>query len=314
MRQESEKMFQAVFENSPVGLVIVDKDTSLLEVNNYMFNIFKLKPMDIKGQRFGNVFNCSTISGGDKVCGETEKCKQCALRNYIMPALVDSLATSDRVVDHGFNIDGLNKKKWFKISVSPILSNFGNFAIVSFVDITTQKEYEELLSYQLSLDMATGITNKHALLKTLKSLILGKENLSLALIDFDNFKYINDSYGHIVGDKVLNLFCLAASANIRKKDILGRFGGEEFMLILPGASFELLIKVIKRISKVFQEDCSRELKIKPTFSAGVVEFSPKEMLELDTDEIVERADSNLYLSKSRGKNRITFNGESIIIE
>jgi diguanylate cyclase (GGDEF)-like protein len=311
MSEESTKMFQAVFENSPVGLVLVNKDTSLRDVNHYMFNVFKLPPKAIEGQKFGNVFNCSAISCKDETCGESEACKQCALRGGVTAVLNDGITIPDTVMDHNFIISASEQKKWFKISASRIVSEGDTFAIVSFVDITTQKEYEELLNNQLSLDMATGTTNKYALLNTLKSLSAGKEDLTVALIDFDNFKSINDSYGHIVGDKVINLFCAAASSNTRKQDIVGRFGGEEFMLIFSGASSGLLIKALQRISKLFRDACNKELKISPTFSVGIAEFSSEQMLEMDVDGIIAEVDSNLYLSKSRGKNKITVGGVSI---
>jgi len=107
------------------------------------------------------------------------------------------------------------------------------------------------------------------------------------------------------------LFCTTAEANCRKHDIVGRFGGEEFMLVFPGASSGLLIKVIKRIYNSFREACSKELDISPTFSAGIAEFLAHEMSELNVDSMISEADTNLYLSKDRGKNMITAGGISI---
>jgi len=162
--------------------------------------------------------------------------------------------------------------------------------------------------------MATGTTNKYALMNTLKSLADAKKDLAVALVDFDNFKSINDTYGHVVGDKVINHFCAAAFANTRKQDVVGRFGGEEFMLIFLGASSGLLIKALERISKSFREACEKELKISPTFSAGLAELSSEHMPEIDAESIVEEADSNLYLSKRRGKNMITSRGLTVSFE
>jgi diguanylate cyclase (GGDEF)-like protein len=245
------------------------------------------------------------------MCGESEACRGCGLRAGVTAVLNEGAVIPDTVMDHMFVINGLGQKKWFKISASPIVAEGDTFAIVSFVDLTTQKEYEELLSSQLSLDMATGTMNKHALLNALKSLTVGKEDLAVALIDFDDFKSINDSYGHVVGDRVIDLFCVAARANTRKQDIVGRYGGEEFMLVFLGASSGLLIKALHRISASFREACERELKVSPTFSAGVAEFSSERMAEMDVDAIIKEADSNLYLSKHRGKNQITMSGVSI---
>lgn len=311
MSDYSTKLFKAVFENSPVGLVLINKDTTLRDVNNYMFNSFDLTAQSIMGKRFGNVFNCAVVSSNGEICGESETCKACGLRTGVSMVLNEGITISDIVMDHNFIIGKTNQKKWFKISASRIEDDGDTFAVVSFVDISTQKEYEELLKNQLSLDLATGTTNKYTLLNTLKTLTSGKEDLAVAMIDFDNFKSVNDNYGHIIGDRVLNLFCSAAIANTRKQDIVGRFGGEEFILIYPCASAGLLIKALKRINKSFRESCNRELNFTPTFSSGIVEYSAKQIKEMNVDDIISEADNNLYLSKSRGKNLMTSNGVSL---
>lgn len=310
MSEYSSKLFEAVFEYSPVGLVLVNKDTTLRDVNNYMFKSFGFTPHSIQGEKFGNVFHCAAVENGG-ICGGLDACKDCTLRSGVTLVLNEGVTIPDTVMDHNFIIGNTNQKKWFKVSASRIQENGDIFAVVSFVDISTQKQYEELLQHQLSIDLATGTTNKYTLLNTLKSFSLGKENISIAMIDFDNFKSVNDTYGHIVGDRVLNIFSSVAIANTRKNDIVGRFGGEEFMLIFPGASAGFMIQALKRINKSLIETCNRELNFSPTFSAGIAEFSAKQMQEMNVDDIISEADHNLYLSKSRGKNLMTCNGVSI---
>jgi len=311
MKYLTNKLFRTVFENSPVGLVIVNQDTTIRDVNNYMFKAFRLTPRAAEGQKFGNIFNCAAISGSNEICGGTEVCKQCGLRSGVTMVMKEGITIPETVMDHNFIIGGNNQKKWFTISAARIEEEDDIFAIVSFADISTLKEYEELLHRQLSMDMATGSTNKYALLNTLKNLTESKEDLSIAMIDFDNFKAVNDRYGHVTGDRVLNLFCAAAAANSRKQDIVGRFGGEEFMLVFPGASSGLLIKAVRRIYNSFREACAKELDIAPTFSVGIAEFLADQMNAMDVDMIISEADANLYLSKQRGKNMITASNVSI---
>jgi len=311
MSDQSQKMFQAVFENSPVGLVLVNSDTTIRDANNYIFNMFKLAPEITEGRRFGNLFNCTAVSEGG-TCGCCGECGECRVRNTLTKVLNDGTSVPDTVMDHKFVIEGQEQKKWFKISASRIENEGDFFAIVSFADITMQKEYEELLNYRLSLDLATGTSNKYALMNTLKSLTEAGKEFTVAMIDFDNFKSVNDSYGHVAGDKVISLFCSAAMENTRKNDILGRFGGEEFMIIFMGGATGMLIKALQRISKSFQEACWRELRIRPTFSAGMSEVCKGDLP--DVDSIIEEADSNLYLSKWRGKNMITSRGLTIAID
>lgn len=311
MSDQSVKMFQAVFENSPVGLVLVNKDTTLRSINNYMFNVFKLSPSSVSGQKFGNIFNCAAVSGTGSFCGDLDECRECGLRNGVTMVLNEGITIPETVMDHSFIIDGTEQRKWFKISASRVDEEQDSFGIVSFVDISTQKEYEELLNNQLSLDLATGATNKHALLSALKQLKISQDDLAIAMIDFDDFKSINDQYGHIAGDRVLEIFCDAADANTRKQDIVGRFGGEEFMLVFPRSSAGLLIKAVKRIYSSFRETCYNELRIQATFSTGIAEYSYDGSREMDVDELIRSADENLYLSKKRGKKMITIGGVSM---
>lgn len=311
MSDKTAKMFQSVFENSPVGLVLVNKDITLRDVNQYMFKSFNLDNENVKGKRFGNLFNCAAVSGTGEVCGQTELCKNCSLRGGLTAVISNGLSIPDTVMNHHFVIKGTEQRKWFIISASRIVADDDVFAVVSFSDITIQKEYEALLNNQLSLDMATGILNKHSLLNALKSLAIGKESLAIALIDFDDFKHINDTYGHIVGDKILKMFCTCASTYTRKQDIFGRFGGEEFLLIFPGSTAGLMIQALQRISELLKEKCESELGIKPTFSVGLAEYTNDHLSCMDVSALIAEIDADLYQAKKRGKNMIVINDLSI---
>jgi diguanylate cyclase (GGDEF)-like protein len=276
-----------------------------------MFKALNLSPKILQGQKFGNVFNCFVATSYNGNCGTMNSCKECVLMVNILEVLHHGIILSDTLVDHNFTINGMKMKKRFKLSASRIESEDDLFAIVALVDITTQMEYEDLLNDQLSLDLATGTRNKHALMDTLEILTASKQDFTIAMIDFDNFKSVNDSHGHIVGDRVLSIFSSVALHNIRRHDIVGRFGGEEFMLVFPGASSELLIRALQRISKSFRDGCEKELHISPTFSVGIARFSAQDKIETNVDAIISEADTNLYLSKSRGKNMITTSEKSI---
>ncbi|UOO36927.1 GGDEF domain-containing protein [Oscillospiraceae bacterium CM] len=305
---EPTTIFQAVFQNSPVGLVIVNPDTTVRDANRYMLKSFHLTPEALSGERFGNVFNCSDILEEQEVCGNGDACKTCPLRSALETVLQTGTVITDAEVDHNFHIDGVTHQKWFVVSATRVVSDGDVFAIVAFADITAQKEYEQLLNSQLSLDLATGITNKYALLNALKNLSVSKENITLAMIDFDDFKLINDTLGHLAGDKVLCIFSECAASLTRKQDILGRFGGEEFMLVMPGQSSELMLETLLNISKTLQDRCEKELHIRPTFSAGVTEVLLDADGELDVWAVISQADTNLYEAKKRGKKKVVFDG------
>jgi len=89
----------------------VNKDTTLRDVNNYMLSAFRVAPKAIAGQRFGNVFNCTAVSGNNEACGESKKCEQCSLRGGVMAVLNEGVTIPDAVMDHDFIISGSAQKK-----------------------------------------------------------------------------------------------------------------------------------------------------------------------------------------------------------
>lgn len=134
--------FSSIFNNSSVGIVIVDENTNLIDVNKYMFEYFKLNPKEYKGKRFGNVFGCAYVSDGEKICGTAEECNICELRNGVLYVLRDNVSVKDVVVSHSFMIENKNIEKWFKISASPVLENNKKYVIISFIDISDMKFLE----------------------------------------------------------------------------------------------------------------------------------------------------------------------------
>lgn len=313
---EQEPLFYSVFQNSQIGLVIVNKDNTLKHVNNYMYKIFNLESTDVTGEMFGNVFSCTSVSNDQTaVCGARNNCSYCDLRKMLQYVFNNNAVIEDLVLNLKFNIQGMDENRWFKSSVSSICINNEVFAVISFVDITKQKQYEELLNYQLSLDLATGTLNKYSLVTFLKKFANGSyhyKNIIIGMIDFDNFKKINDTMGHLVGDNVLNIFCSVAKKQIRNQDLIGRFGGEEFMLIFSDLSLEEAVNTIKNIHSLFYEECKKEMEISVTFSVGLMEIHHEQRIQ--ELEIIQEADYYLYNAKRNGKNRIVTPHEEILFE
>ena len=128
--------------------------------------------------------------------------------------------------------------------------------------------------------------------------------LALLLLDIDNFKMYNDTYGHLDGDKVLIRLGETIRNCLRTMDTAYRYGGEEFTVLLPETSVEEAITVAQRIqSRLAAEEfvTSGGIKNTITLSVGITEYSPKE----DLTSFISRADKAMYLSKDRGKNTIS---------
>ncbi|WP_038965741.1 GGDEF domain-containing protein, partial [Bradyrhizobium diazoefficiens] len=128
---------------------------------------------------------------------------------------------------------------------------------------------------------------------------------AIALIDLDWFKRINDAHGHPIGDEVLRTFAITIFANIRPTDCFGRYGGEEFLLLLPDTDGEAASRMLERLRSIVADlDWSAfSPGMRVTISAGVVTLR-----DVDTaDTFLARADSALYSAKAQGRNRIATN-------
>jgi len=164
------------------------------------------------------------------------------------------------------------------------------------------KRIEELAE----LDELTGSFNRRCIMRLLDVEIARAHRAntpcSIALIDLDWFKRINDAYGHPTGDEVLRTFAITVFANIRDIDSFGRYGGEEFLLLLPDTPNGRAARILDRLRAIISDlDWSAfSPGMKVTISAGVATLVSHET----PDTFLARADSALYAAKARGRNRI----------
>jgi diguanylate cyclase (GGDEF)-like protein len=125
--------------------------------------------------------------------------------------------------------------------------------------------------------------------------------LCLAVIDLDHFKSINDDVGHLAGDEVLRAFARIAQENVRHGDVFGRYGGEEFVLILPETALLLALNTVERIREQVERDCWQgKLERTVTVSIGLTQYIPGESV-LD---LFARTDTAMYLAKRGGRNQV----------
>ncbi|WP_024517422.1 GGDEF domain-containing protein [Bradyrhizobium sp. Tv2a-2] len=169
------------------------------------------------------------------------------------------------------------------------------------------KEAYRRIEELAELDELTGSLNRRSIMGALEEEIARAQRLnnpcSIALIDLDWFKRINDAYGHPIGDEVLRTFAITVFANIRSIDKFGRYGGEEFLLLLPDTSGQHATQMLDRLRLIISElDWSAfSSGMRVTISAGVTTLRRDE----NTDTLLARADRALYASKAGGRNRIT---------
>jgi len=174
------------------------------------------------------------------------------------------------------------------------------------VEANTFRKHLDEQRQRAMLDSLTGLANRAGLQKRMEEEFdrwqrYGGE-LLLAVLDVDHFKTINDRFGHLAGDKVLRLIAQQLSARLRKTDFIGRFGGEEFVLLMPGTTIEQGAQVLDEL-RCGIEQCPFHFKaerVTITISLGFTQFSAGDTL----DRVFDRADQAMYQAKEAGRNRI----------
>ncbi|SFM86083.1 GGDEF domain-containing protein [Thermodesulforhabdus norvegica] len=164
-----------------------------------------------------------------------------------------------------------------------------------------QQAYQKIEELALH-DELTGIYNRRAILGYLKEEIERASRydipLSVSLADIDHFKSINDTYGHLVGDKILRELAAHIKGCIRSTDRVGRYGGEEFLIILPHTPISRALSCMERCRSDIEGSLFEGLRI--TVSFGIAALRPED----DLDSLLSRADKALYEAKNRGRNRV----------
>jgi diguanylate cyclase len=158
-------------------------------------------------------------------------------------------------------------------------------------------------------DALTGALNRkgmeEAVHREISKMRRAKSPLSVVMVDIDNFKKLNDTLGHAVGDAALRHLAVVARECLRPMDTVARYGGEEFLMLLPDTPLERGIEAIQRLQKVLAQrpftNFGQQVDI--TFSAGVAQCLPTETVEAAT----KRADEAMYQAKHGGKNRVVGN-------
>ena len=171
------------------------------------------------------------------------------------------------------------------------------------IEIFERRKVEAELEYQASIDPLTSILNRRKFNETLSYELNREERygngLSLIICDLDRFKAVNDKFGHDGGDQALIAFTRLISTAIRKSDVFARWGGEEFMVLLPETGLEEAMQIASKLRLVTEATVIPQIG-RITTSIGVSEYQ----LGDDAESLIKRADMALYKAKDNGRNRV----------
>ncbi|MFZ2632328.1 MAG: GGDEF domain-containing protein [Desulfosalsimonadaceae bacterium] len=162
------------------------------------------------------------------------------------------------------------------------------------------------MSVQTNFDTLTKTFNRRGIFSMMKTLghvaQRNGSNVGIMMIDLDHFKKINDTFGHLYGDKVLRLVSATIRSNIRASDVLGRFGGEEFLIFLSSVNPDFLYEVGEKIRVAVMN--IKEVEMPVTISIGMSHGRISSDIDKEIETLIRRADENLYRAKRDGRNRV----------
>jgi len=198
-----------------------------------------------------------------------------------------------------------------KIIVKKIILSNAEYFVASVKDITKEVKLQKELKNLAMRDSLTGIYNRHKVNEIIDEEIIRQSrynnSFALLMLDIDHFKSVNDNYGHGVGDIILQELSNLVVKNIRKSDKFARWGGEEFLIILPQTTAEGAFKYAQKLVDVIATYEFSEVS-KLTISVGVSIYREGE----SKTEFLKRTDEALYIAKEKGRNRVIFKSDESI--
>lgn len=262
---------------SPLGIFIVDSSGDIIDLNEKALSWFYGDKEEVCGKSLFRNVDCSL--------------KQC--RNF-KTIFFNDMGTHFPAEIHVKRL-GREPRESFAVYVD---------------DLTETVQEQDKLMKLANEDALTGLLNRRSFLVELKKEIDRSSRTgltcSLALIDLDHFKNINDTFGHDFGDEVLKVFASILRENCRSLDILCRYGGEEFVVLLPHTEPDSSLNFLERVRDQFAGH-SYSRNVRPTFSCGVTGGILKGD-SVDVDRLLKEADALLYRAKEKGRNRIEGSG------
>ncbi|GAB3488808.1 GGDEF domain-containing protein [Marinomonas epiphytica] len=213
----------------------------------------------------------------------------CTLYGENIQDLTNDIYTSEKSIPRGI---------WLMVAI--LFSTF-----FGQVFLTRHKHFTQKLQQESILDPLTSVLNRRGfnqiLAKDFQRALVNRSDICIILIDIDFFKNINDTYGHKIGDQCLIEIADTLSKSLRITDSIGRFGGEEFIVLLPRTALLSAVKVAEQLRQDIEQRTFSDEKISLTITAGVSTFDSH---DYDENSIIQRADIALYEGKKLGRNLV----------
>lgn len=286
--RRSQDALRRLFSASPVPMLLVrGSDERVLWANESAASMLRIATDTLPGSSVSTVF---------------------AYRSELTD-LLDALRRSGRDETREVQLRTLDGETfWALLSACRVTFGADDAVMIGFSDLTAQKAVEHQLRFLAQRDPLTQAYNRHHFwqlaLTEMARVRRYHRPLSLAMIDVDHFKRVNDRYGHDVGDRMLKMIVDTCRESLRENDVLARYGGEELVVLFPETTIDRAQAVVERLrERIAEAELTLEdgRSVTATVSIGIAGVrQPDEGL----DSLLKRADDALYAAKDHGRNRV----------
>jgi diguanylate cyclase (GGDEF)-like protein/PAS domain S-box-containing protein len=294
--RDAEERFRSAFESAPIGMALVALSPNSLggiqQVNAAFAEITGREPAELVGS------SLEQISHPEDTTREAE----------LLDALLAGAARHHSIEARFLRPEG--ESVWASVSASIVRDADGEplYAIVQLQDVSERKRFEDQLQYLADHDPLTGMLNRRRFEQELRKQVAIAERYdsggAVLVIDLDNFKYMNDTLGHAIGDELITRVGAIVSGRLRETDTVARLGGDEFAVLLPETKPEEAVKAAEALREEIRSEPvvggGRSMRL--TASIGVSKFGFGS--KAGSEAVLVNADIAMYESKAAGRDRV----------
>lgn len=293
--RHNEQYLRTITAQLGEGLLVINRKGEVLTMNQEAEQLLGWQAHEIIGRNLGIVFPLFP----EDLARADDKCLVARAINERIPYRKDSVSFRRK---QGGSIS-------VSFSVAPLQKDQHVLgAIITFRDITERLQLQAELQVMAKHDPLTGVKNRGEIERLLHQEWIRAERyqhqLAILMLDIDHFKQINDIYGHQAGDKVLQHACTEMERQLRESDQLGRYGGEEFLIVLPETNLPSAQTIAERLRRSMADltvSVDSHTQVRFTVSIGVGSYPGSAQ---DVEKLVQLADRYLYKAKNSGRNRV----------
>ena len=275
--KDSFSTYQHLYDHHPDAMISIDKKGQIVAVNQHALHTTRYTKEDLQGKSIYTLFPFKKVS---------------QLENWILSPQPDSMQKIEaRILTKQGNYKDVN------VSIVKLHNQSDTSFHLIIEDITDKKRQEEHIKFLAYHDELTSLPNRRILTMLVQNMIKKEKSFSVMLIDFDGFKQINDRFGHSVGDQFLTAIGNRLIHLSEGKAVVGRLGGDEFLVVFPESD---CIELAKSIMEGFREPLTVDkISAVLTASGGIADYPNKAR---NSKELLEQADMAMYQMKRNGGN------------